>query len=52
MRRAAAAGVGGLLFFLGTSCVTIVREAVKRDMDANNDLQGAAILSAEAGDDE
>jgi hypothetical protein len=35
MRRAAAAGVCGLWFFLGTGCATIIREAVQRDIDEN-----------------
>jgi hypothetical protein len=35
MRRSAAAGVWGLLFFLGTGCATIIREAVQRDMYEN-----------------
>lgn len=52
MRRSTAAGLCGLWFFLGTGCVTIIREAVKRDMDANNGLQGTANLSAEIDDEE
>ena len=35
MRRAATAGVWGLLFFLGMGCATMLREAVKRDIDEN-----------------
>jgi hypothetical protein len=35
MRRFAAAAVGGFLFFLGTGCATMIREAAQRDMYEN-----------------
>jgi hypothetical protein len=41
-----------LWFFLGMGCATIIREAVQRDMDANNGLQGTANLSEEMDDEE
>lgn len=51
MRRAAAAGVCGLLFFLGTGCVTIIHEAVLRDMDANKNLDGKETRAMETTDE-
>ena len=48
MRRAASAGIWGLLFFLGTGCATIIREAVQRDIDANKNLQGKEAIAGEA----
>jgi|GEM_PF-3372128 len=49
MRRAVSLGIWGLLFFLGTGCATIVREAVQRDINEN--VREANPLEAPGADD-
>ena len=51
MHRAAAAAVCGMWFFLGTGCVTIIHEAVQRDMDAYKNREGKEARAMEANDE-
>lgn len=43
--------MGGLLFFLGTGCATIIHEAVQRDLDENNHLPGKESRAREQNDE-
>ena len=51
MRQATRAGIWGLWFFLGTSCASIVHEAVQRDIDENNQLPGKESQARELNDE-
>ena len=51
MRKTMRTGAWGLLFFLGTGCVTIIHEAIERDLNENARGQSTEVKSAQLHED-